>query len=413
MSPEIVFDPFTNLYSTAAGLIKSSEIRDLMSITGRQDIISFAGGLPFIDGLPGDELSSVMASIFEKGHGVALQYGSTEGLDGLKEQLVYLMSEEELEADTDYIQITTGSQQALDLLSRVFVDPGDSIVIEGPTYVGALSAFRLSNPDFTTIPLDEEGIQTDILEKALESMSPRTPKFIYVVPNFHNPAGVTMSMDRRSSLLKLASDHNVLIIEDNPYGLLRFGGEPLPPLASLDRERVIYVGTLSKTVFPGIRVGWVLAPTPIIDKLAKLKQGADLCSSNLNQMFAEEYISKGLWKKNLDHLRGLYKVRRDAMLSSLEEHFPREASWTQPEGGLFIWVTLPPYLDTRKMLPLAIENKVAFVPGTAFFPDGTGRNNMRLNFSFPSPQEIFIGIERLGDVIKKEMELYHSLGLDA
>lgn len=412
MSPEIIFDSFTNLYSKATGLIKSSEIRDLMSITGRHDIISFAGGLPYIDGVPKDELASVMESVFQDSHATALQYGSTEGLASLKSHLVNLMSEEGLDADTDHVLITSGSQQALDLLGRVFIDPGDSIVVEGPTYVGALSAFRPNNPEFITVQLDNNGIQTDRLRQALKSTGDKKPKFIYAVPNFHNPAGVTMGMDRRKDLIKIAHEFGLIIVEDNPYGLLRFEGEPLPPLASIDRERVIYVGTLSKIVSPGIRVGWVLAPSPIIEKLATLKQSADLCSSNLSQTFAEEYLKRGLFQKSLPHLREIYRMRRDAMLNSLEEHFPKEASWTKPGGGLFIWVSLPSYLDTAKMLPLAIEKKVAFVPGGAFYHDGSGKNNMRLNFSFPSPEEIYIGIERLGTVIRKEMELYRSLGLN-
>ncbi|MBN1288553.1 MAG: PLP-dependent aminotransferase family protein [Actinobacteria bacterium] len=411
MSPEVIFDPFTNLYSKATRLVKSSEIRDLMSITGRHDIISFAGGLPYIDGLPKDELASVMESVLQNSHTTALQYGSTEGLVGLKSHLADLMSEEGLDADTDYILITSGSQQALDLLSRVFIDPGDSVVVEGPTYVGALSAFRPNNPEFITVPLDENGIQTNLLRQALESSGGKKPKFIYVVPNFHNPAGVTMSMDRRLDLIEIAHEYDLLIIEDNPYGLLRFEGKPLPTLASIDRDKVIYVGTLSKIVSPGIRVGWVLAPSPIIEKLAKLKQSADLCSSNLSQTFAEEYLQRGLFKKNIPHIREIYRVRRDAMLSSLEENFPEGASWAKPGGGLFIWANLPSYLDTAKMLPLAIEKKVAFVPGGAFYHDGSGRNNMRLNFSFPSPEEIYIGIEKLGTVIRKEMELYRSLGI--
>lgn len=411
MSPEIIFDPFTNLYSEATGLIKSSEVRDLMSVTGRHDIISFAGGLPYVNGLPKDELASVMDRVIRESHATALQYGSTEGLAGLKSQLVEIMSEEGLEADTDHILVTTGSQQALDLLSRIFIDPGDKIIIEGPTYLGALSAFRPTNPEFITIPLDRDGIKVELLKDALERAGGDKPKFIYVVPNFHNPAGATISMSRREELIELAYDHDLIIIEDNPYGLLRFEGEPLPPLAAMDSERVIYVGTLSKIVSPGIRVGWVLAQAPIIDKLATLKQSADLCSSNLSQAFAEEYLSRGLCKKNLPHLRDLYKERRDAMISSLEEHFPEESSWTKPEGGLFIWASLPEYLDTSKMLPLAIENKVAFVPGSAFYHDGSGKNNMRLNFSFPSPEEIFLGMEKLGNVIRKEMELYRSLGL--
>jgi 2-aminoadipate transaminase len=322
------------------------------------------------------------------------------------------MAEEGLEAEPEHILITTGSQQALDLLGRIFIDPGDTIVMEGPTYVGALTAFRPNGPKIMTIPLDEMGMRMDLLEKELARTDAPAPKFVYVVPNFQNPAGVTMHKSRREKLIELAGKYDLLIIEDNPYGLLRFEGKPMEPLACRDRRRVIYLGTLSKIVSPGIRVGWVLAPAPVIEKLAILKGSADLCSSNLSQMFAEAYLGKDIWGENLEKQKAIYRSRRDAMLKSLEKHFPREASWTHPEGGLFIWVTLPEYLDTAKMLPLAIEQKVAYVPGTAFYPDDSGANHMRLNFSFPPEEQIIQGIKRLGKVIRKEMELYHSLGLD-
>jgi 2-aminoadipate transaminase len=412
MSPEIIFDPYTNLYSEATGLIRSSEVRDLMSVTGRSDVISFAGGLPYIGGLPAQDIIAAMDTVIREGYTDAFQYGETEGRDALKCMLTEVMAEEGLRAEPEHIMITTGSQQALDLLARVFIDRGDPLVIEGPTYIGALAAFRPADPSFLTIPLDDRGMMVEALAEELERRSAPPPKFVYVVPNFHNPGGVTMSGDRRRLLLELAQTHDLLIIEDNPYGLLRFEGEPSEPLAAHDRRRVVYVGTLSKIISPGIRTGWVLAPAPIIDRMAKLKQGADLCSPALSQMFAEQYIRQGLWKKNLENLKPIYRSRRDAMLAALEEHFPPEASWTKPEGGLFIWVTLPRYLDTTKMLPLAILQKVAFVPGTAFFSDGSGKQHMRLNFSYSTEDQIAEGIKRLGKVIKREMRLYRSLGLD-
>lgn len=412
MSPEIIFDPYTRLYSEAAGLLKSSEVRDLLSVTGRSDIISFAGGLPFIDGLPPENLSEVMDAVLSDGMAEAFQYCATEGRESLKNVLVEVMAWEGLDAESEHILITTGSQQALDLLGRVFVNPGDTVIMEGPTYIGALAAFRAAGPRIITVPLDDMGLRTDLLREELERLGNRGPKFLYVVPNFHNPAGVTMHPRRRRELLDIAEEYDLLVLEDNPYGLLRFEGEPLPPLAASDRRRVVYLGTLSKIVSPGIRVGWVLAPAPIIERLATLKQSADLCSSSLNQMFAEEYIRRGFCEKNLEGLRAIYRSRRDIMLKSLEKHFPAEAHWTHPQGGLFIWVTLPDYLDSAKMLPMAISRKVAFVPGSAFFPDGSGGNRIRLNFSFPSEEVIPEGIERLGNVVEKEMELYHSLGLD-
>ncbi|MCG2794426.1 MAG: PLP-dependent aminotransferase family protein [Actinomycetia bacterium] len=412
MSPEIIFDPYTSLYSEAAGLLRSSDIRDLMSVTGRSDIVSFAGGLPFIGGLPPEDISSVMESVLSEGMYDAFQYCETEGRESLRSRLVEVMAWEGLEAEPEHILVTTGSQQALDLLARLFIDPGDTIITEGPTYVGALAAFRPAAPRIFTVPLDDLGIRTDLLRKELERSGSPAPKFIYVVPNFHNPAGITMHRRRRRELLDLAREHDVLLLEDNPYGLLRFEGEPLPTLAAGDPRHVIYLGTLSKIVSPGIRIGWVLAPAPIIERLSTLKQSADLCSSSLNQMFAAEYLKRGLCDKNLESLKEIYRTRRDVMLKSLEKHFPAEAHWTHPQGGLFIWVTLPDYLDSAKMLPMAINRKVAFVPGSAFYPDGSGANRIRLNFSFPHEDMISWGIEVLGGVVRKEMDLYRSLGLD-
>jgi 2-aminoadipate transaminase len=409
MSPEIIFDPYAALYSEASGLMRSSAVRDLMSVIGRPDVISFGGGLPFIGGLPPEDISGVMDAVLSKGMAEAFQYGETEGREPLKEVLLKVMGEEGIRADPEHILVTTGSQQALDLLGRIFLDRGDTIVLEGPTYLGALSAFLPNGPRILTIAMDEDGIMPDDLERQLDDGA---PKFLYVVPNFHNPAGVTMSLDRRRSLLELARARNILIIEDNPYGLLRFEGEPVPPLAAMDPGNVVYLGTLSKIVSPGIRTGWAFGPAPIIERLSTLKQSADLCSSALNQMFAEEYIGSGLWLKNIENLKPIYRSRRDAMLKALEKHFPEGSSWSRPQGGLFIWATLPDFLDAEKMLPLAIGQKVAYVPGTAFFADGSGANHMRLNFSYADEDLIAEGIKRLGKVIRKEIELYHSLGLD-
>lgn len=412
MSPEIRFDPFNKLFSRAAGLMKSSDVRDLMSAAGRADVIAFSGGLPFVSGLPLQEITEVMDEVLNRDFAQALQYGDTAGLYCLRTQLALMMGEENIPASPEHIVATTGSQQALDLIARTFIDPGDLIVIEAPTYVGALTAFRPASPRALAVPLDDEGMRIDILEKELRKPENATPKFIYVVPNFHNPAGVTMSEERRVRLVEVARDRDLLIVEDNPYGMLRYEGDPLSPLAILAPERVLYVGTLSKVVFPGIRVGWAHGPMSIIEKLITLKQSADLCSSNLNQMFASSYLERGYWKGGLEVLNPIYASRRDTMLRALEKHFPPGCRWTRPGGGLFIWVTLPGYVDAAKMLPLAIEQKVTYVPGTAFYADGAGKNQMRLNFSFPPEERITEGISRIGKTLKKEMDLYRSLGLD-
>lgn len=412
MSPEIIFDPYTSLYSEASSLMRSSAVRDLMSVIGRDDVISFGGGLPFTAGLPAEDINRVMHSVLESDMTKALQYGETEGLDELKEGLAAIMGAEGIRANPEHVLVTTGSQQALDLLARILLDPADRIILEGPTYLGALASFRPAGASATTIELDEDGLPTGLLAEVLEGWEGPRPKFIYTVPNFHNPAGVTMSPERRTELLSLCEAHDLLVIEDNPYGLLRFEGEPVSPLAASGSDRVVYVGTLSKIVSPGIRVGWVFGPAPIVERMAILKQSADLCSSPLNQMFAERFIAEGLWRKNLEALKPIYKSRRDAMVAALEENFPPDTTWTCPQGGLFIWVTLPWFLDTEKMLPMAIEKKVAYVPGSACYFDGSGSRHMRLNFSYEDEGIIAEGIARLGKVIRKEIDLYRSLGLD-
>ncbi|PKQ27757.1 MAG: aminotransferase [Candidatus Anoxymicrobium japonicum] len=412
MSREIIFDPYTRLYSEASSFMRCSAVRDLMSVIGRSDIISFAGGLPYLGGLPPENISEIMNSVLDENMSEAFQYGETEGRDDLRSALVEVMGEEGLRSNPEHILITTGSQQALDLLGRVFIDRGDKIALEGPSYLGALTAFVTNGPDIITVSLDDEGMPVEELRQRLDHLEGPPLKFIYVVPNFHNPAGVTMSLARRHQLLDLAESRDLLIIEDNPYGLLCFEGEPLPPLASIDPKRVVYLGTLSKIISPGIRTGWVFGPAPIIEKLATLKQSADLCSSALNQMFAARYLQGGFWRKNVENLKPIYRSRRDAMLRALEKNFPDGSRWVRPQGGLFLWVTLPEFLDTEKMLPLAIDQKVAYVPGTAFFVDGSGLNQMRLNFSYADEDLIATGIKRLGKVIRKEIELYHSLGLD-
>jgi 2-aminoadipate transaminase len=401
VSPEIIFDPYTRLYSEASGLMRSSAVRELMSVIGRSDVISFGGGLPFMGGLPPEDINRVMSTVLEGGMAEAFQYGETGGRDALKSEIASVMLAEGIAASPEHILITTGSQQALDLMGRILIDPGDRIILEAPTYLGALAAFRPAGADIAMIPLDEQGLPVEELESLLDAWSGPPAKFVYVVPSFHNPAGVTMPAARRARLLEIAEERDLLVLEDNPYGLLRFEGETESPLASSGSKRVVYLGTLSKIVSPGIRVGWAFGPAPIIERMATLKQ-----------MFAEEYIREGYWLKNLEALKPIYRSRRDAMLAALQERFPEGSHWTRPEGGLFIWVTLPEFLDTEKMLPLAINQKVAYVPGTAFYADGSGANRMRLNFSYADEDLIAEGIKRLGKVISKEIDLYHSLGLD-
>jgi len=303
--------------------------------------------------------------------------------------------------------VTTGAQQALDLVGKVLIDPGDLIAIEGPAYVGALSAFSAYEPRYLQIELDDEGMVVELLEEAL--VRGERPKFVYTVPNFHNPAGVTMSGRRREHLVALCREAHIPIIEDNPYGLLRFEGAPERTLRSMDPQNVIYLGTVSKVFSPGVRVGWALAEPGVLQRLILAKEAADLCGSNLNMLVTERYFAGETWRANLQRLVETYRSRRDAMLAALAERFPADAVWTRPAGGFYVWVTLPSYLDTRALLAAAVERRVAYVPGTAFYPDGRGTDKMRLAFCYPTEDRIDEGVKRLGELLADEEELYRSL----
>lgn len=376
----------------------ASEVRALFAVASRPEVISLAGGMPFVEALPTDEILRVMGEVIGRRGAVALQYGAGGGQQGLKERLVDLMAEEGVAGDPEHVVVTTGAQQALDILGKVLIDPGELIAVEAPSYVGALSAFGAYEPRYLQIPLDHDGLVVDALEEALDRGA--RPRFLYTCPNFQNPAGVTLSGERRERLVAVCHEAGVPIVEDNPYGLLRFEGEGLPTLRSLDPGNVVYLGTLSKVFCPGIRVGWALGPPGLIQRMVLCKEAADLCSSNLNQLLAEEWLSdRDLWRSSLAGLNGVYRSRRDAMLSGLDRHFPTDATWTEPAGGFYVWVTLPEPLDATAMLPTAVEHRVAYVPGTAFYPDGSGRNRLRLAFCYPPEDRIEEGVRRLGDLL--------------
>lgn len=410
---ELFFDKWTHLYASRIESMRSSEVRDLLAVTARPDIISLAGGLPYVKALNSDKLHEAVCSVIDRTGSDALQYGPSEGYEGLRSFLVKYLTEENIHVSPDDILITDGSQQALELIAKIFVNPGDTILTEAPSYVGALSAFLSYQARVVHIPLDENGMKINLLAKELDNLTRQgiKPKFIYVTPNFHNPAGVTLSFSRREQLIKMARKYNVLILEDNAYTRLSFEEEPLPSLKSMDMENTIYLGTFSKIFSPGVRVGWVVAKRPVREKLIFAKQAADLCSSSLTQRVVEEYFKSNLLSPHLKKLIAMYKKRRDAMLDALEEFFPKEAKWTRPKGGFFVWVTLPSYIDTTAMLAKAIQEKVAYVPGRAFYADGSGKNCMRLNYSYPREREIKEGIRRLSEVIEQEIELYKRLKL--
>ncbi len=410
---------YTGLFAARTERMRSSAIRDLMAITERPEIISLAGGLPDTTMFEPEFFRSLMNGVSNDSLAQALQYGPTEGLQAVKECIVELMAAEDMPVAADELIVTTGGQQAIDLVCKTLLDPGDVVIAEGPTYPGAVPAFCSYEADLVQIEMDGDGMQIDLLEQTLDALAAegRRPKFIYTIPTFQNPAGVSMSLPRRRRLVALARERELLILEDNPYSMLRYEGDPLPTLRSLEVPRgsrdggdfVIYTGTMSKILSPGIRVGWVVAPRPVLAKLQLGKQSADLCSSSLAQHFVAAYFASGDWREYIELFRDRYRRRRDAMLDALATYLPEEARWTHPGGGLFIWVTLPDYIDTTDLLARALRENVAFVPGEAAFDDGRGHNSMRLNFSSSSEDEIREGILRIGKIVNEQVAIYRSL----
>ena len=385
-------------YSEKAKRARSSAIRELLEIINDPKIISFAGGLPASRTLPIKANAKAAVHFYEQEKKNVLQYGQTEGVPDLRIYLSNYMSRYGINVERQNILPTSGSQQALDLLGRLFLDEGDVIITSAPTYTGAIQAFGFYEPEFKTVDLDENGMVVDQVRQLLEE---NEAKFVYVLPNFHNPGGVTLSKERREELVKVAANNDAFIVEDDPYGELRFEGENITPILPLHKENVIYLSTFSKILAPGYRLGWVTAPKDKIEKLVLMKQGADLCTSALVQNTALYMCEKeGFLKNRLKKLRELYGKRRKVMLESMEKHFPSEVSWTQPEGGLFLWATLPQSCNSKELFDLASkEYKVAFVYGSAFFPNQTVSNSMRLNFSYMNSLKIREGIKKLGKAI--------------
>src|SRR6201987_3664666 len=390
--------------------MKSSAMRDLMALTERGDVISLAGGLPDTSTFPPDSYASLMSTVAANACARALQYGPTEGVSAVKRCIVEGRAAEGMAADEDEVLVTTGCQQVIDLVCKTLVDPGDVVVCEAPTYPGAVPTFSSYQANVVQITMDRDGMRTDELESTLDDLerSGRTPKFIYTVPNFHNPAGVTLSLERRHELVRIASERELLVLEDNPYGMLRYEGTPLPTLRSLDGEFVIYASTFSKILSPGVRLGWTVAPAPVLQKMNIGKQASDLCSSSISQYFVSAYFDSGPWQQYVRSLIEIYRRRRDVMLDALADYFPRQAEWTHPEGGLFIWATLPDYIDTTDLLARALQEHVAFVPGRAAYVDGRGGSAMRLNFSGVGVDDIREGLKRLGEVVREQGELYST-----
>ena len=413
-SPGTRLDPWFDSYAARAHAMRASEIRALFSVANRPEVVSLAGGMPYIGGLPLEELAEMQRRLVMEQGEVALQYGSGQGDEGLREHITQVMALEGISAHPDDVVVTTGSQQALDLVTKIFIDPGDVIVAEAPSYVGALGVFRAHEADVVHVPMDEHGLVPAELETTLERLATegRRVKFLYTVPNFHNPGGVTLSLERRPQVLEICRRHGVLVLEDNPYGLLGFDSEPLPALRSMSEEGVIYLGSFSKTFAPGYRVGWAVAPHAVREKLVLASESAILCPSNASQLAIRTYLEHADWQGQIKKFREQYRERRDAMISALEEHIP-EASWNVPEGGFYVWLTLPEGLDAKSMLPRAVTARVAYVPGTAFYYDGSGSTHLRLSYCYPTPERIREGVRRLAGVIEAELETVRIFGAGA
>lgn len=401
--------PWEYRYSQRTQRIKASAIRELLAVAERPGMISFGGGFPAPDVFPVEEFKRACINVLENKGPEVLQYGSTDGYVPLREMVSRYSIRSGMNIDISNILITSGSQQALDLIGKIFINRGDRILVESPTYLGALQAWNAYGAEYITVPVDDYGMRTDLLEEALRT----GPKFIYVLPNFQNPTGTTLPLERRMKIIELADRYGVPIIEDDPYGQLRYEGEDIPSVEILDsrvREQngtytgnVIYLSTFSKILAPGLRLAWVVAPDTVIRKLALAKQGTDLNTSTFNQIVAHEVGQHGFIDRHVEVMKKVYLERRNAMLDSLEEHMPENVTWTHPEGGLFLWLTLPRNLDSTEMLPKTIEENVAYVPGEFFHPDGSGKNTIRLNFSFCCPEKINEGIARLGKAFKKKL----------
>jgi DNA-binding transcriptional MocR family regulator len=404
---ELSIDRFSDLYAGRTTGMAASEVRALFAVASRPEVISLAGGMPHLGDLPPEHVLDVVSKVLADHGAGALQYVGGQGHLGLRECLVALMAESGVAADPEDVVVTTGAQQGLDIIGKLFIDPGDPIVVESPSYVGALSAFSAYEPRYVQVDIDEHGMVVEQLEEAL--VQGLRPKFVYTCPTFGNPAGVTMSHARRRRLVELCRGAGVPILEDDPYGLLRYEGEPSATLRSMDPENVIYLGTVSKIFSPGVRVGWVLAEPSVIQRVTLAKEASDLCGSSFNMFVTQGYFADDRWRTNLERLIDTYRDRRDAMLAAIEEHFPADTSWTHPAGGFYIWVTLPDWTDTRALLAAAVERRVAYTPGTAFYPDGSGRHQMRLSFSHPAVESIREGTARLGELLAEEEARYRSL----
>ncbi|MDP4653564.1 MAG: PLP-dependent aminotransferase family protein [Candidatus Nanopelagicales bacterium] len=392
-------------YAHRAAHMKPSEIRSLFAVASRPEIVSLAGGMPNLSAIPMDMMAGIVEKLIREHGQEALQYGSGQGHPQLREQICDVMALEGIKANPDDVLITTGSQQALDLISRIFIDPGDVVLVEAPSYVGALGTFAQYEASVVHVEMDQNGLIPESLRQAIRTLryQGRRIKFLYLIPNYQNPAGVLLPADRRSEILDICRAEKIFIVEDNPYGLLGFDRPSPNAMRAEDSENVIYLGSFSKTIVPGFRIGWALVPQSLKEKLVIASESSILCPSNFSQMAIASYLANQPWREQIASFCALYKVRRDAMLSALDAYFPKAATWTKPAGGFYVWVTLPPEIDTKAMVPRAIAAKVAYVPGTAFFADGFGSWSLRLSYCYPTPERITQGVMALSKVVEQEM----------
>ena len=405
-------DPWVDSYAARARGMTASEIRALFAVASRPEVVSLAGGMPFVQALPLDALAETAARLVRERGAEVLQYGSGQGDVTLRGQILDVMSEVGINAHPDDVIVTTGSQMALDLVTRVFCDPGDVVLVEAPSYVGALGVFRAYECDIVHVPMDTEGLVPEALEEAIALVrgQGKRVKMIYTIPSFHNPAGVTQGAERRRRILEIAQRERVLVLEDDPYGLLGFEGAPPRAIRADDDQQVVYLGSFSKTIASGLRVGWAVAPHGVREKLVLAAESAVLCPSNYAQLTVSDYLATQPWREQVKVFRELYRERRDALLDSLEQLMPAGTTWTVPQGGFYSWVTLPEGLDSKAMLPRAVAALVAYVPGTGFFVDGQGRESLRLSYCYPDPDRIREGVRRLAGVVESELEIAQTFG---
>jgi 2-aminoadipate transaminase len=406
------FDPYVEQYAARTRGLSVSEIRALFAVASRPEVVSLAGGMPHLSALPMDTVADVIADLVREQGSIALQYGSGQGDPTLREQICDVMALEGIAAHADDVVVTVGSQQALDLVTRIFIDPGDVVIAEAPSYVGALGTFSAYQAEVVHVEMDHDGVIPRHLVEAIRSVraAGKHAKFLYTIPNFHNPAGVSLSVTRRAEVLDICQEQGLLVLEDNPYGLLGFDEEPVRALRADDQDNVVYLGSFSKTFAPGFRVGWAVAPLAIREKLVLAAESAVLCPPSFSQLAVSRYLATQPWQEQIKAYRELYRERRDAMLAALGAHLPRGTRWTHPRGGFYVWVTLPPGLDAKAMLPRAVTERVAYVPGTAFYADGFGTSCMRLSYCYPPPERIVEGVRRLARVIEQELEVRQTFG---